>query len=76
MPIYGFIAGALKETFKPSREQGVKKAKLVDVFITHKIWGIPIFIGFMWLMFYLTFSIGNYPKTWLETCFLAPSIRR
>ena len=20
----------------------------------------------MWLMFYLTFSIGNYPKTWLE----------
>jgi len=63
---YGFIAGALKETFKPSREARVKKSELVDVFITHKIWGIPIFIGFMWLMFYLTFSIGNYPKTWLE----------
>jgi len=65
---YGFINGALKETLKPS--QFKKKLKtdteIIDTFLTHKIFGFPIFIFFLWIMFQTTFKLGEYPKTWIE----------
>lgn len=64
---YGFIAGALKETHKKSTDQQHKKTKIVDAFMTHKIWGIPVFLFFMWLTFYTTFKLGSYPMEWIES---------
>ncbi len=64
---YGFIGGALKETLKPAQEVKVKKSEIIDGFFTHKFWGIPVFIFFMWLTFYITFKLGDYPKQWIET---------
>ncbi len=65
---FGFINGALKETLKPS--QFKKKLKtdteIIDTFLTHKIFGFPIFIFFLWIMFQATFKLGEYPKTWIE----------
>jgi ferrous iron transport protein B len=55
---YGFIAGALGETFTPAAEERRKKIADIDIFLTHKLFGFPIFIFFMWLMFQTTFSIG------------------
>ncbi|MCK9618267.1 MAG: 50S ribosome-binding GTPase, partial [Lentimicrobiaceae bacterium] len=63
---YGFIAGALRETLQTSREAKVSRSEIIDIFITHKIWGIPIFIAFMWLTFYFTFRLGIYPQQWIE----------
>ncbi len=63
---YGFIAGALRETFTPNKIIQRKKTEIVDTIITHKVWGIPIFVFFMWLTFYGTFRIGEYPMTWIE----------
>ena len=64
---YGFIAGALKETHKKSGDQQHKNTKIVDSFITHKFWGIPIFLFFMWLTFFATFKLGAYPMDWIES---------
>lgn len=64
---YGFIAGALKETLRPSIEKRRKKSDIIDTFITHKFWGIPIFIFFLWMTFYCTFNIGDYPMQWIES---------
>lgn len=64
---YGFIAGALRETHKKSGGQQHKNTKIVDSFITHKFWGIPIFMFFMWLTFYATFKLGAYPMEWIES---------
>ncbi len=64
---YGFIDGALKVTFKPAVKRRVRKSHLIDNVIAHRIWGIPIFIAFMWLTFFLTFKIGQYPMGWIET---------
>ena len=63
---YGFIGGALKETLKPSPEVRIRRSEIIDTFFTHKVWGIPAFLFFMWLSFYVTFKIGEYPKHWIE----------
>ncbi len=63
---YGFIDGALRETYKEQKPVHGKVRSLDDL-LTHKIWGFPIFILFMWLMFQTTFTIGNYPMNWIES---------
>ncbi|MHC1707614.1 MAG: ferrous iron transport protein B [Bacteroidales bacterium] len=63
---YGFIEGALKETLEPGTTQKIKKSEVIDTFFTHKFWGIPVFIFFMWLTFYITFKVGEYPQSWIE----------
>jgi len=63
---YGFIDGALKETYKETKQLHGKVRSLDDLF-THKIWGFPIFIFFMWLMFQSTFTIGSYPMAWIDS---------
>lgn len=64
---YGFIAGALNETFQPGIEESRKKTDLIDNFLTHKLFGFPIFIFFMWLMFQVTFTVGNYPMNLIDS---------
>lgn len=63
---YAFIAGALKETYKENNIQNRKKTELIDAFLTHKLFGFPIFIFFMWLMFQSTFTLGSYPMDWID----------
>jgi ferrous iron transport protein B len=63
---YGFIAGALKETLKISSTERLRKSQIVDNYLTNKYLGFPIFIFFMWLTFFTTFKLGNYPKLWME----------
>ena len=64
---YGFIAGALRETFSANPVVQRKKSEVVDTIITHKLWGIPIFIFLMYLTFYGTFKLGQYPMEWIES---------
>ena len=63
---YGFIQGALKETFTPGRREEVTTTAMIDTFVTHKLWGFPIFFALMWLMFWCTFSLGAYPQEWID----------
>ncbi|BDX39390.1 ferrous iron transport protein B [Tenuifilaceae bacterium CYCD] len=63
---YGFIAGALKETFKEGTHQKRQATELIDTFITHKLFGFPIFLFLIWLTFFTTFTIGKYPMGWIE----------
>ncbi len=63
---YGFIAGALKETYTPSKSEKLRVTDIIDSFTTHKLWGFPIFFLLMWLMFYSTFMVGSYPQQWIE----------
>jgi ferrous iron transport protein B len=63
---YGFISGALRETFKPGEVESMKSTQVIDLFVTNKVLGFPIFILFMWIMFEATFSLGAYPMGWIE----------
>ncbi len=64
---YGFIAGALKETYTENQINRRRKTKLIDNVVTHRIFGFPIFLFFIWLMFQATFRFGKYPMHWIET---------
>lgn len=63
---YGFIGGALKETFKPGAGEKHRTTEIIDSFLTHKLFGFPVFFFFLWLMFTATFKLGEYPMTWIE----------
>lgn len=63
---YGFIQGALRETFTPGKREEATATALIDTFVTHKLWGFPIFFALMWLMFWCTFSLGAYPQEWID----------
>jgi ferrous iron transport protein B len=64
---YGFIAGALKENYTSGIFVRRKRTESIDNLITHKIFGFPIFIFFMWLMFQSTFTLGGFPMAWIDT---------
>ena len=63
---YGFIQGALAETFKNGEKHEEQSTKIIDTFVTNKLFGFPIFLLVMWLMFWATFQIGSYPMEWIE----------
>ena len=63
---YGFITGALKETYTEENQNTEMFTRIVDSIVTHKIWGFPIFFVFLYLMFECTFVFGEYPKEWIE----------
>ncbi len=63
---YGFIAGALAETLENNSVHEEKSTKIIDTFVTNKLFGFPIFLLVMWLMFWATFRIGSYPMEWIE----------
>lgn len=39
----------------------------IDSILIHKIWGYVVLAFFIWLMFFATFQIGEYPMMWLES---------
>ena len=64
---YGFIDGALKQTYKEGKEDTLKITHLIDKVVTSKTWGFPIFFLFMFIMFQSTFLLGQYPMDWIES---------
>ena len=65
---YAFIQGALTETWtehateKPRRTLTDK----IDAIVTNKWAAFPIFILLLYVMFQVTFSLGNYPMEWID----------
>jgi ferrous iron transport protein B len=66
---YGFISGACQETIKSTIESRHSASDMVDAVVTNRILGLPIFLLLMYIVFFLTFKIGDYPMGWLEWFF-------
>ncbi len=64
---YGFISGALRETFVDNHQDKEHMTRVIDSIVTHRIWGFPVFFLFMFLMFEITFVLGAYPQGWIES---------
>ncbi|NLJ83054.1 MAG: ferrous iron transport protein B [Bacteroidales bacterium] len=63
---YGFIDGALSETYQAGKVDKRDFSLKLDKVLTNKYLGFPIFIFFMWLMFQTTFTLGEYPMDGIE----------
>ena len=64
---YGFIAGIIKEVQTTPIRQRIDISRNIDLVLTNRFIGFPIFMFFIWAMFQLTFTLGDYPVGWIET---------
>ena len=64
---YGFIQGALREVYHLSDNHDTPAlTKAIDSIVTSKKWGFVLFALFMYVTFYCTFTIGQYPMDWID----------
>lgn len=63
---YGFIAGALAETMSAPSAHNDGRTRIIDAFVTNKLFGIPLFFAIMLFIFWATFFVGAYPVEWIE----------
>ncbi len=65
---YGFIHGALKEAgYETGHDKDTyRTTHVIDRFITNRYLGFPIFLLLLFVMFSVTFYIGQYPMDWIE----------
>lgn len=64
-----FIQGALKETYIPAQSSTRANPNLterLDRLVTHKVWGVLIFLTSLFIMFEATFVLGEYPMQGIE----------
>lgn len=63
---YGFIAGIMKEVVTLSTRKRVDISRNIDLVLTDRFLGFPIFVFFIWAMFQITFRLGAYPMEWID----------
>ncbi len=63
---YGFISGACLEAVRSTVESRHTMSDRIDAVATHRALGLPIFLGLMYLVFQLTFTLGGPPMEWIE----------
>ena len=66
---YGFISGACQEAVRSTVESRHTRSDRIDEIVIHRFWGMPIFLGLMYLVFWLTFTVGTPPMDWLDSFF-------
>lgn len=62
---YDFIEEVMEECMV-NRAEKSEKTDRIDALLTHRIWGVPVFLGIMALVFFLTFTVGDWLKGFLE----------
>ena len=63
---YGFIAGIIKEILTTSSRERIDISRNIDLVLTNRFIGFPIFMFFIWVMFQTTFTLGQYPMDWID----------
>lgn len=63
---YGFISGLATETMTVGVEYRHDVSDHIDAVLTHPVLGLPIFLGLMYLAFWATFTLAEWPMKGLE----------
>ncbi len=66
---YGFISGACQEAVRSTVEARHTMSDRIDLVMTHRVLSIPIFLFMMFLVFKLTFTVGDPFMGWIEALF-------
>jgi len=62
---YDFIAEVMEEVLV-HREEKAALTERADRLLTHPVWGLPIFLGIMAVVFFLTFTVGDFLAGYFE----------
>lgn len=66
---YGFISGACQEAVRSTVESRHNLSDRIDAVVTNRLLGLPIFLGLMYAVFHLTFTLGDPLMGWTESSF-------
>lgn len=66
---YGLIAGICREAVQQTVRTRRLLSQRIDNVVLHQFFGIPIFLAVMYLVFKLTFTLGEPPMRWIEGFF-------
>ncbi|HUU03507.1 MAG TPA: ferrous iron transport protein B [Myxococcota bacterium] len=67
---FGFVNGLLKEVVKHKQSIDARAVSdRIDTVLVNRYLGIPFFLVFMYLIFWITFSLGEYPMNWTASGF-------
>lgn len=66
---FAFAKGAFTETVKQQNKKDRTFTDKLDSILIHKLFGLPIFLLLMWVLFQLTFEIGNIPMDIIDNFF-------
>jgi len=66
---YGFISGACQEAVRATIEIRHTRSDRIDSVVTNRVLGLPVFLGLMYLVFHLTFALGDPLMGWIEGFF-------
>ncbi|MBN1550481.1 ferrous iron transport protein B [bacterium] len=64
---YGYVSGLVKEiTIRAPAIDRITLTERIDTLVTHRYLGIPLFLLTMYLIFWMTFTLGHPPMRWIE----------
>ncbi len=63
---YRFVGEVYQQVVPVNNNLGATSSDRIDSILTHRVLGLPIFFGIMWLLFNIVFTVGAYPQEWLE----------
>ena len=66
---YEFITRACRDTVAQAGGPRRTLSDRIDGVVTNRLWGLPIFLGLMYLVFHATFTVGALPMEWIESAF-------
>jgi len=66
---YGFISGACLEAVRSTVESRRNMSDRLDEIVMNRVLALPLFLGLMYLVFQLTFTVGGPPMEWIESGF-------
>ena len=67
---YAFVRGALAECYVKNEKSTLHAhTDKIDAVVTHRWLGYPVFLVLMFITFFCTFAVGQYPMDWLEALF-------
>ena len=64
---YAFIRGVCREACQSRPIDRISITEKIDNVLLNRVLGIPLFLGMMWLLFQLTFTLGAPLMEWIET---------
>lgn len=65
---YAFVKGALTETYRPGKIKREHRSLTdkIDSIVTNKWLAFPIFFLLLYIVFFGTFTLGEYPMQWID----------
>jgi len=66
---YGFISGACREAVRSTVEARHNLSDRIDAVVMNRVVAFPLFLGLMYLVFQLTFTVAGPPMAWIEAAF-------